>query len=118
MLKRLHALLYSDGYLVLSVPNVGHWTIVRGLLKGEFEYVPLGLLCIGHIGWFTESSLRQTLFETGFVPDKFQRQQLPTTPQGEAFIRYMCGSGYGDEQSLRTNEFIVWARKTVKENRA
>lgn len=118
MLKRLHALLCSDGYLVLSVPNVGHWTIVRGLLKGEFEYVPLGLLCIGHIRWFTESSLCQTLFETGFVPDEFQRQQLPTTPQGEAFIRYMRGSGYGDEQSLRTNEFIVRARKTVDENRA
>jgi len=111
MLKRLHALLYPDGYLVLSVPNIGHWTIVRRLMKGEFEYVPLGLLCIGHLRWFTESSLLQTLSETGFAPDEFQRQQLPPTPKGEVFIRDMFAKGYGDEQSLRTNEFIVRARK-------
>jgi len=116
MLKRLHALLYPDGYLVLSVPNAGHWSIVRGLLKGEFEYVPLGLLCIGHLRWFTESGLLQTLAETGFVPDKFQRQQLPPTPQGEIFIRDMCTKGYGNEQSLRTNEFIVRSRKRPRPN--
>ncbi len=111
MLKRLHALLYPGGYLVMSVPNAGHWTIVRGLLKGEFEYVPLGLLCIGHLRWFTESSLLQILSETGFIPDEFQRQQLPPTQKGEAFIHDMCTGSYGNEQSLRTNEFIVRARK-------
>lgn len=112
MLKNLHALLSPEGYLVLSVPNAGHWTIVRGLLKGDFEYVPLGLLCIAHLRWFTESSLVETLSESGFTPEILERQQLPPTPKGEAFIQTMCENAFANERSLRTNEFIVRARKT------
>ena len=111
MLKNLHPLLSPDGYLVLSVPNAGHWTIVRGLLKGEFEYVPLGLLCIAHIRWFTESTLLETLAKTGFATEVLERQQLPPTPKGEAFIQTMCNTGFADDRSLRTNELIVRARK-------
>ena len=111
MLKNLHALLVPKGYLVLSVPNAGHWTVVRGLLKGDFEYVPLGLLCIAHLRWFTESTLCETLVEAGFTPETVERQQLPPTPKGEAFIATMCENPFADERSLRTNELVVRARK-------
>ena len=111
MLCHLHDLLRERGSLVLSIPNAGHWSIVKGLLKGEFQYVPLGLLCIGHLRWFTESTIRQALEDAGFDIDLFQSQEIPPTPQGEAFIQDICASGYGDEKSLRTNEFIIRAVK-------
>ena len=111
MLKNLHALLTPHGYLVLSVPNAGHWTVVRGLLKGDFQYVPLGLLCIAHLRWFTESSLLETLADTGFASEVIQRQQLPPTPKGEAFIETMGKLPFADDRSLRTNELIVRAKK-------
>jgi 2-polyprenyl-3-methyl-5-hydroxy-6-metoxy-1,4-benzoquinol methylase len=112
MLKRLHGLLRDTGNLVLSIPNAGHWSIARALLQGKFQYVPLGLLCVGHLRWFTESSVRGTLKEAGFSVETFERQQIPPTPGGEKFISDMCAFGYGDEQSLRTNEFIIRAFKT------
>ncbi|MBE9573406.1 MAG: methyltransferase domain-containing protein, partial [Proteobacteria bacterium] len=59
MLKRLHGLLRNNGYLIMSIPNVGHWSIAKELLKGNFQYVPLGLLCIAHLRWFSESSIHQ-----------------------------------------------------------
>ena len=107
MLKYLNGLLKSGGYLVLSIPNAGHWSIVRALLKGEFRYVPLGLLCVGHLRWFTELSIKEALRAAGFSIDVFQRQQIPPTPAGKRFIQDMCAVGYGDEASLRTNEFIT-----------
>jgi len=111
MLNRINALLRHGGYLVLSIPNAGHWSIVKSLLKGEFQYVPLGLLCIGHLRWFTESSIRAALEHAGFSIEVFQREQIPPTPLGLAFIRCIYTAGYGDENSLRTNEFVIRAVK-------
>jgi SAM-dependent methyltransferase len=107
LLTQLHGLLKPGGYLVMSIPNAGHWTIARQLLKGRFEYVPLGPLCIGHVRWFTESSIRRDLEMAGFVIDRFERQQMPPTPEGAAFIEALCKAVDGDEASLRTNEFII-----------
>ena len=112
MLKRIHSLINDDGgYLVMSLPNVGHWTVTRDILRGRFQYVPSGLLCITHLRWFTESSVRNALKDAGFFIEVFQREQIPPTPQGELFIRRMCTAGFGDEQSLRTNEFAIRAVK-------
>lgn len=111
MLGELKKHLYKGGYLVLSVPNAGHWTIVRDLLRGRFEYVPVGITCITHIRWFTEESVTNALVEAGFDIDVLERQQLPPTRAGQEFIRSMTDSGYGDEKSLLTNEFIIRAVK-------
>ena len=111
ILKRLNVLLRHGGYLVLSVPNAGHWSVVRDLLKGRFRYVPAGLLCVTHLRWFTESSIRNALEEAGFSIEIFQREQIPPTPRGQTFIRDMCATGYGDEKSLMTNEFVIRAVK-------
>jgi glycosyltransferase involved in cell wall biosynthesis/SAM-dependent methyltransferase len=109
ILKRLRELLRVNGRLVLSIPNAGHWSVVRALLKGRFQYIPLGLLCIGHLRWFTEISIQEGLEEAGFSIELLERQQIPPTPQGNAFIRDMCKRKYGDEASLKTNEFVIRA---------
>ncbi|MBU0734196.1 MAG: class I SAM-dependent methyltransferase, partial [Proteobacteria bacterium] len=111
MLNRIHSLLRDEGYLVMSVPNVGHWSIVRNLMRGAFQYIPSGLLCATHLRWFTESSIRKALEKAGFSIEIFQREQIPPTPRGEAFIRDMCAAGYADETSLKTNEFVIRAVK-------
>jgi SAM-dependent methyltransferase len=111
MLERIYHLLNDGGYLVLSIPNAGHWTVIKDLLKGGFEYIPFGLLCISHLRWFTESSIRQALADAGFRIDIISRQQLAPTPEGKKFISMMCESGYGSEESLMTNEIIIRAMK-------
>jgi len=111
VLSQLHGLLKPGGCLVMSVPNAGHWTIARQILRGKFEYVPLGPLCVGHLRWFTETSIRKDLEKAGFAIDRFERQQLPPTPEGAAFIDALCKSVYADHTSLRTNEFVIRAMR-------
>jgi 2-polyprenyl-3-methyl-5-hydroxy-6-metoxy-1,4-benzoquinol methylase len=113
MLRTFFELLNPGGRLVTSVPNVGHWSIVRDLLQGRFEYIPVGLLCITHIRWFTEESLRKALQDAGFVIEVLERQQIQPTPQGEQFIADMLSTQHADEQSLRTNEFLIVAVKNA-----
>ena len=111
MLKRLNELLNHGGHLVLSIPNAGHWSVIKELLKGRFRYVPAGILCVSHLRWFTESSIRDVLGKTGFSIEIFERNQIPPTPRGQAFIRDICAAGYGDKRSLMTNEFVIRAVK-------
>jgi len=111
MLALFYGLLQADGYLILSVPNAGHWTVIKDLLKGRFEYIPLGILCIAHLRWFTESSIRDSLETAGFRIEIFDREQITPTPDGQAFIERICSSGLGDKTSLMTNEFIIRAIK-------
>lgn len=105
--RRFHTLLEPGGTLVVSLPNVGHWSVVRDLAAGAFPYLPFGLTCITHIRWFTESSLREALHEAGFTIDRFCREAVSPTPQGAAFIEMMCRNGGGDRTSLSTHQFTL-----------
>ncbi len=109
MLHRLHGLLKPGGGLVVSVPNAAHWTIVKDLMSGVFQYIPVGLQCITHLRWFTESSLRACVEQAGFLVDSVVKQKQPPTPEGVRFIEKMQENGYGDEDALTTSELILKA---------
>ncbi|WP_139786859.1 class I SAM-dependent methyltransferase [Desulfamplus magnetovallimortis] len=111
VLKHFNTILKPDGYLVLSIPNAGHWSIVMELAQGNHQYLPSGLNCISHLRWFTEPSICDTLGANGFKIDVLTRRTLPPTLKAETFIRTMAGSGFGNERSLRTSEFIIRAIK-------
>jgi 2-polyprenyl-3-methyl-5-hydroxy-6-metoxy-1,4-benzoquinol methylase len=66
MLKLVRRGLADGGFLLLSVPNVAHWTIRLGLLAGRFEYEATGLCDATHLRWFTERSLVALLQRNGF----------------------------------------------------
>lgn len=112
-LEKIQSVLRPGGYLVLSVPNIGHWTVVRSLLQGSLEYLPAGLLNRGHLRWFTEISLRSALEDAGFVVEYFERRQPPPTPQGRLFLESLqtLNSIGISQQSLLTETFLVRARK-------
>lgn len=109
VLRHLRSCLKPGGRLIASVPNIGHWSVVKDLLQGTFEYIPVGLLCTSHIRWFTENSLHDMLANAGFSILEIQRETIAPTPEGEAFIRKMRELVLGDELSLRTNELVVQA---------
>ena len=44
VLAQLRARLVPGGVLVASIPNVGHWEVVRDLLEGRWQYTSDGLL--------------------------------------------------------------------------
>jgi SAM-dependent methyltransferase len=67
VLLKLKALLAPGGRIVLSVPNVGHYSIVEDLLAGRWDYVPIGLLCVTHLRFFTRRTLEDTAARLGFA---------------------------------------------------
>ena len=59
VLLKLRGKLTDNGAFVASIPNVGHWGVIKNLLKGIWRYTDYGLMDSSHLRWFT----RQTIYE-------------------------------------------------------
>jgi glycosyltransferase involved in cell wall biosynthesis/SAM-dependent methyltransferase len=67
VLKRLHEVTIPDCTLVLSVPHVGHASVIRKILRGDFDYEPTGILDESHLRFFSRKNLWRLLMESGWL---------------------------------------------------
>jgi SAM-dependent methyltransferase len=102
VLLRLVGLVRSGGRVVLSVPNVGHHSVVADLLAGRWDYLPIGLLCYTHYRFFTRRTLEDWLRRLGL--HRFTLVPQPTElPDEVAAVRGLDL----DRESLATKGFFV-----------
>jgi GT2 family glycosyltransferase/2-polyprenyl-3-methyl-5-hydroxy-6-metoxy-1,4-benzoquinol methylase/glycosyltransferase involved in cell wall biosynthesis len=66
-LMNARELLAPEGYLVVSIPNVGHNSVLASLFSGRFPYQSRGLLDRTHLRFFTRHDFETILLETGFL---------------------------------------------------
>ncbi|MCW3041578.1 MAG: class SAM-dependent methyltransferase [Solirubrobacterales bacterium] len=78
-LRALASQLAPDGRVVVSVPNVAHWTGRRALLRGRFPREEHGLFDATHLRWFTRAEARALLREAGLevAEEHFSPAPLP-----------------------------------------
>jgi methionine biosynthesis protein MetW len=67
MLVAARAALRPGGSVVLSVPNVAHWTVRVDILRGRFIYKPSGIMDATHLRWFTADNLKSLVTSAGFA---------------------------------------------------
>ncbi|WKZ56545.1 MAG: class I SAM-dependent methyltransferase [Bdellovibrionota bacterium] len=58
-LTRVTPLLKPKGIVLISVPNIAHWSIRLSLLAGYFEYTERGILDRTHLHFFSRRHFRQ-----------------------------------------------------------
>ena len=62
----LETLLNGEGRLIVSIPNIRHWSVVFPLLfKGEWTYRTQGILDQTHLRFFTRKSAMDLIQRTG-----------------------------------------------------
>jgi SAM-dependent methyltransferase len=78
-LRGLAALAAPGGQVVLSVPNVAHWTGRRALVRGRFPYAEHGLFDRTHLRFFTRTSAGDLARSAGLrvVQERFAPAPLP-----------------------------------------
>lgn len=99
LLKRYLA---PDGLLITNVPNVGHWSVVWGLINGDFSYADAGLLDRTHLHFFTPQTFRQTLQEQGFRVLTEEAFLVPNEPLVTHFMGLAASLGINPQQ-VQTN---------------
>lgn len=58
--------LVPGGAVILSVPNVAHWSVRMEVLQGRFRYQPTGIMDATHLRWFTAEGAKRFLESAGF----------------------------------------------------
>jgi 2-polyprenyl-3-methyl-5-hydroxy-6-metoxy-1,4-benzoquinol methylase len=66
VLRELRPLLAPGGRVLLSVPNIAHWTARANLLAGRFDYTDGYLMDRTHLRWFTWKSARDLAAGSGY----------------------------------------------------
>lgn len=96
--------------LVASVPNVGHISLVRDLIRGRFDPVPAGLVDAGHLRWFTRASLTDALEEAGWKTTRLEGLPGAPAPESRAFLERVREFPEVDPESLTTYQWVATAR--------
>ncbi len=66
ILLKTRDFLVKDGYIVISIPNIAHWSTRLELLGGNFDYQKLGILDDSHLKFFTKKSIINLLEACGY----------------------------------------------------
>ncbi len=67
LLQMAKSALSPGGRILISVPNVAHWSVRTELAMGDFAYRDYGIMDATHLRWFTEASLRSFLENAGLT---------------------------------------------------
>jgi len=101
MVRRISSMLKPGGSLLVCVPNVRNFRVLKNLLlHGEWEYVSSGILDSTHLRFFTRRSCRRMLEEAGL--QVYHEQMILYGPKKNLFDRATFG---GFKEFLATQVF-------------
>lgn len=110
-LSDLRRICAPGGHLLLSLPNVANASIVGDLLQGRFDYVYMGLTCVGHLRFFTRRTVEEMLAIAGWEVVAIENQSLPPTEEQARFLGGLRAAGIPfAESEVAPTGFYVTAR--------
>ncbi len=115
LLRVLRPWLSDDGALVLSVPNVGHWSVVLPLLtRDRWHYEDAGLLDRTHVHFFTLNEAELMLRDCGFTLVSANATHVGETPEAvEHLMKFLAALGTPAADArlrLTTYQYLLVAR--------
>jgi 2-polyprenyl-3-methyl-5-hydroxy-6-metoxy-1,4-benzoquinol methylase len=109
-LADLRRLCRPDAILLLSLPNVANASIVSDLLHGRFDYVYSGLLCAGHLRFFTRRTIEDMLALAGWSVIDIEPQPEFASTGATDLLRMLAATGQADlAEHVRPPGFYVKA---------
>lgn len=113
-LRVLRPYLADAGRLVISIPNVRHWSVIFPLLVHDrFEYTDAGQLDRTHVHLFTITELALMLDRAGYAVEAVDSVQMPLPaeliPLAQAALR--MGAGADVEVRLGAYQYLVTATR-------
>jgi 2-polyprenyl-3-methyl-5-hydroxy-6-metoxy-1,4-benzoquinol methylase len=85
-LSDLRRIAVPGARLLLSMPNLANASVVGDLLRGRFDYVYMGITCVGHLRFFTRRTMEEMLTIAGWEVVEIAPQHAGTTADGERLV--------------------------------
>ncbi|MFL6248463.1 MAG: class I SAM-dependent methyltransferase [Thermoanaerobaculia bacterium] len=97
--------------LLLSLPNVANASVIGDLLHGRFDYVYMGLTCVGHLRFFTRQSVEEMLAIAGWEVVSIEPQSLAQSAEQSKLLGDLRTAGIPFAASeVEPTGFYVTAR--------
>ncbi|MFP5246216.1 MAG: class I SAM-dependent methyltransferase, partial [Thermoanaerobaculia bacterium] len=108
-LAELRRVAAPGGHLLLSLPNLANASIISDLLRGRFDYVYMGLTCVGHLRFFTRQSLVDMLTIAGWTVVEITPQDPVPTAAQEELLRALDASvfPYSKDDVTATGYYVI-----------
>jgi 2-polyprenyl-3-methyl-5-hydroxy-6-metoxy-1,4-benzoquinol methylase len=66
LLRAHRRLVREDGKIIVSMPNIGYWGVIRELLRGRWEYTTFGTMDATHLRFGTLQTIKGMCEQGGF----------------------------------------------------
>jgi 2-polyprenyl-3-methyl-5-hydroxy-6-metoxy-1,4-benzoquinol methylase len=106
VVRRLFPLLRSGGIVMAGSPNVAHRRVIWGLIRGDWNYEPEGVMDRTHLRWFTPRTYRRMFEEAGFVVDEVGPASAPRLRS-----RVLNALTFGASSHLFMTQIVLRAHK-------
>lgn len=117
VLKKMGAKLKDDGEIIISLPNIGHWSTILNLLQGEWEYQDAGILDRTHLRFFTRSSIYRMIEKAGYRVYNYKfTYLLDTFKFNDKFYESLEEMGVNPTEFKSTNEVYQYIYKIHKKD--
>lgn len=105
VLSELRKYIQPGGLCVTCIPNVAHWSLISGLLRGKWDYADAGLLDRTHLRFFTLDTAVEMFQKTGWtVFDASPRNFWPELTEQAMQVLLPVATAFGmPEANARLN---------------
>lgn len=111
-LKRMARFISASGYLVISLPHVGHAAVVSCLINGDFEYRDWGLLDRTHIRFFALKNIEELFAQADLKIIEVRYVMKP--PEETEFAASWCRLSAAMQDTLKSSDHADVYQVVVK----
>lgn len=113
VLTNMKKYLKEDGYILSSIPNVMHYSVVRGLLNGNWSYTDAGILDRTHIRFFTLNEINKMFINSGYTELEYSATTTQLNNDDKVFINKLLNlTDVNLKQPFEVYQYIVKAKKS------
>ncbi|MGI9950905.1 methyltransferase domain-containing protein [Moorellaceae bacterium AZ2] len=113
-LREVARVLVPGGVAVASIPNVRHWSVLKDLLEGRWEYASAGILDRTHRWFFTRRSIANMFESAGFSITTWGEVRVSEQKIPPALVASLASLGLEVEtlaEEGRVYQYLVVAQK-------
>lgn len=111
VLDTVKAYLRNDGWILASIPNVMHISVLRPLLNGFWTYENAGILDHTHLKFFTYQEILRLFQDKGYSIKEIAATTVSITEEDKKLISRLVKLQNVPEQWFQAYQYLVLAKK-------
>lgn len=116
VLENVKEYLKDDGYVLSTIPNVMHFSVVKQLINGRWTYEEAGILDKTHIRFFTKDEIIKLFDKSGYIDIGIGNIKSYVSLEDKKFIEQIGKISVNQvEDELETYQYLVRGKNYSKE---